>query len=396
MNMPIRNIKCVAKTLYGLENILAAEIGELKGQNIQILNRAVQFETDKAGLYRLNLCSRLALSILVDVAQFWARDEQNFYKQLKKIQWEDILSVDKSFMINTTIPRSKIFTHSQYIGLKAKDAIADYFTEKFGRRPNVDTQNPDVKINLYINGNKCSVSLDSSGEPLFKRGYRVATGPAPLNEVLAAGIIKLSGWHGQQPFYDPMCGSGTLLIEAAMIAHNIPPGMKRRFGFQNWVNYDAQLWDYVFKTEADKVTDNKVSITGSDKDSSVLDKARENIASAFLEDTISVKRQDFFQSEWTKADPPFIVINPPYNKRLQQDQVTAFYQRIGQTLKFNYSGGEAWIISSELRALKHIGLRPTKKIKLINGALECQLNQYLLFKGKRADYKAKQAKDGQQ
>lgn len=380
-----KTYNCIAKTFFGLEEILADELAVLQCNNIQVLNRAVKFTCDKKTLYRVNLRTRLAISILVEWENFWARDEENFYKKIKQIEWDHVLSPEKTFMIKTTIPRSKVFKHSQFAGLKAKDAIADYFTEKHGKRPDVDTVDPDVKIQVYINGNKCSVSLDSSGEPLFKRGYRVNTGSAPINEVLAAGIIELSGWTPNQIFYDPMCGSGTFLIEAAMKAHNIPAGMKRRFGFQNWMNYTPGLWEQVFKEETEKVTDLQVQILGSDRNARVLEVARENISEAFLEDSIRVSKKDFFDAEWSKEDMPFIIFNPPYDKRLREKDVVDFYKKIGDKLKFGYPGTEAWIISSQVEAMKFIGLRPSKKLKLFNGPLECKLMQFEMYKGSRRE-----------
>ena len=380
-----KEYSCVAKTLSGLEPILADELLALQATDVKQLKRAVSFTCDKKTLYRVNLCSRFAISVLVEWADFWARDENNFYEQVKKINWEDVLSVEKTFMITATIGQSKVFTHSQYMGLKTKDAIADYFMEKFGKRPDVNTLDPDVKINVYIRGNKVILSLDSSGEPLFKRGYRSETGYAPINEVLAAGIIELSGWDRQQTFYDPMCGSGTFLVEAALMAHNVPPGMKRRFGFQNWINYSSGLWDQVFKEETANVTDAQVQIIGSDKDGKVLDKARENIAAAFVEDSVRVSRKDFFATEWQKDEMPHIIMNPPYDKRLREKDAIAFYKQIGDTLKFNYPGAEAWILSANLNAMKFVGLRPNTTIQLYNGPLECKLCQYKLYKGSKKD-----------
>jgi len=385
---------CIAKTFFGLEAILADELTGLQCTEIHVLNRAVKFTCDKKTLYRVNLRSRFAISILVEWANFWARNEEDLYKKVKSIEWEHILSPAKTFMIKTTIPDSEVFRHSQFIGLKAKDAIADYFTEKEGKRPDVDTIDPDVKIQLHINGNKCSISLDSSGEPLFKRGYRINGGKAPINEVLAAGMIQLSGWKPNQTFYDPMCGSGTFLIEAAMIAHNIAPGMKRRFGFQNWINYTPALWEQVFKEETEKVTDSGVKIYGSDKIETVLGFARDNISSAFLEDSIIVSKKNFFTAEWEKDELPFIMFNPPYNKRLSEDDVIGFFKKIGDTLKFNYPGTEAWVISSEFELMKFIGLRPSRKIKLFNGPLECRVMKFEMYKGKKGSAKANQKEEG--
>lgn len=379
----MKHYSCIAKTFFGLEQILADELTALQCTKIKVLNRAVAFTCDKKTLYRVNLRSRFAISVLVDWADFYARDEDNFYKQMLKINWDDVLNIEKTFMIRTNIARSDVFQNSQFMGLRAKDAIADFFMTKYGKRPDVDTVDPDVKIHVYINGNKVFVSLNSSGESLFKRGYRVAMSQAPINEVLAAGIIELSGWQANKTFYDPMCGSGTFLIEAAMKAHNIPPGMKRRFGFQNWMNYTPELWDVVYKEEVEKITDSSVKIIGSDNDRKVLEMARENISAAFLEDSILVSKKDFFEKEWAKSEMPFLVFNPPYDKRLKESEIIEFYKKIGDTLKFNYPGTQAWIISSNLDAMKHIGLRPSKKIKLFNGPLECRLGKYEMYKGSR-------------
>lgn len=379
----MKKYTCVAKTMLGLEDILADELEALNCSDVQVLNRAVSFTCDKATLYRVNLRSRFAISILVEWANFWARDEENYYKQIKRLNWDSLLSPDRTFMIQANIVRTKIFSHSQFMALKAKDAIVDFFQEKYGKRPSVDTVEPSLKINIHINGNKVSISLNSSGEPLFKRGYRVSMTRAPINEVLAAGIIELSGWNGQQPFYDPMCGSGTFLVEAGIKAHNIPPGMKRRFGFQKWLNYTPALWDSIYKEEVDKITDSNVRIYGSDKDAKAIEFCRNNIESSFLEDSLITSRKDFFKYDWDKDEMPFLIMNPPYDKRLRENDVIDFYKKIGDKLKFSYAGTQAWIISSNIQAMKFIGLRPSKRIKLFNGPLECRLCQYEMYSGSK-------------
>lgn len=370
--------------MYGLENVLSDELEDCGAEDVTILNRAVSFIADKVILYKVNLRSRTAISILVEQASFWLKNEDDLYKKVKQVNWGHLLNINKTFMVRATV-NSTLFTNSQFVAYRTKDAIADWFMDDQGKRPNVDTKNPDLKIQIHISDRKCTISLDSSGDPLFKRGYRQSRVIAPINESLAAGILLLAGWNGQCPLLDPMCGSGTFLIEAAMIAHNIPPGMKRRFGFQNWLNYDAELWDSIFKEEVAKITDNNVQILGYDRDQEALQSARENVTTAFVEDSITLKKQDFFESEWFKEEKPWIFMNPPYDERLQEDDVIQFYKDIGNQLKFNYSGAEAWIISSNLRALKYVGLRPSKKIKLFNGPLECRLNNFQMYRGSKKD-----------
>jgi len=381
-----KTYNCVAKTMFGLENVLADELEEYGAENVQILNRAVSFDANKATLYRVNLRSRTAISVLVEQVSFWMKHEDDLYKKIKQINWGNLLSVEKTFMIRATV-NSRMFSHSQFVAYRAKDAIADWFMEDRDRRPNVDTKNPDLKIQVHISDRKCTISLDSSGDPLFKRGYRQSRVLAPINESLAAGILLLAGWTGNRPLLDPMCGSGTFLIEAGMIAHNIPPGMKRRFGFQSWINYDPDLWDMVFKEEVAKITDSPVKIFGYDRDQEALASARDNVTTAFLEDSIVLKKQDFFESEWEREEKPLIVMNPPYDERLQEEDVIHFYKQIGNQLKFQYTGAEAWIISSNLHALKHVGLRPTKKVKMYNGPLECKLNYYQMYRGSKKEMK---------
>jgi len=375
-------LKCLAKTLYGLEDVLAEELSTMGMQNVRTLNRAVSFTTNWYGLYQSNVACRTALAILVEVATFPCHSEEQLYQSIKNIDWEDFLTIDQKFMVRATLNHSTI-QHSQYAALKVKDAIVDQFREKIGSRPDVDTRDADLHIGVHISNNKCTLSLDSSGQSLFKRGYRKQTGIAPINECLAAGIIDLIGFKGERDFYDPMCGSGTFLIEAAIKAHNAPSGMRREFGFQNWMNYDKSLFAKVIDKEANSVTDIQCKISGADLDREVLNAARANITSAFMEDSIVVGKKDFFNSEVNLKENTLVVFNPPYDKRLSQVDVHDYYSRIGDTLKRNYKGCEVWIISAHLDALKHVGLKASKKIKLFNGPLEARLQQYFLYSGSR-------------
>ena len=293
------------------------------------------------------------------------------------------MEVDGSLAVNATV-FSDYFTHSQYIALKTKDAIVDRFRDKEGIRPDVDLDHPTLRINVHIDRNICTISLDSSGESLHKRGYKVASTIAPINEVLAAGMIMLSGWNGQCDFLDPMCGSGTILTEAAMIACNIPPNLNREeFGFETWPDFDVDLFELIEASALKKIRDFHFKIYGYDTDAEVLSKAKENIKSANLSEFISVSQQDFFESKKENDRPMYLVFNPPYDERISVSDIEEFYGKIGTTLKHNYPGTQAWMITSNMEALKHVGLRPSRKIKLFNGKLEGKFVRYEMYAGSK-------------
>lgn len=375
------NFEIQLKTFSGLEEILAKEVLQLGGKNVAIKKRAVTCEGDLGFLYKANFSLRTALKIIKPIYKFKASNIETFYRKLLDFAWENYFSASQTFLIDATI-HSEYFTHSQFVTLKMKDAIADRFRNKYHKRPDVDTQNPDVKFNLHIDNEWITISLDSSGEPLFKRGYRIANITAPINEVLAAGILHLAQFSGKENFLDPMCGSGTFLIEAAMIAANIPPQIHRKeFGFMKWNDFDNELWQKIQQFRLDKIRDFNNKIVGYDIDERALSAAKGNIQSANMEDFIELKKLNFFDSR-KEISPLIIVFNPPYDERLAINQKD-FYQNIGDTLKQNYPNTFSWFITSDLSAEKQVGLRPSRKIKLYNGKLECKLLRYDVYEGSK-------------
>ncbi|WP_338764940.1 THUMP domain-containing protein [Bernardetia sp. ABR2-2B] len=406
-----------AQTMFGLDEILFQEIKDLGAKNVKLNNRAVTFEGDLRMMYKANLCLRTALRVLVPIAEFEVKDEHDLYEKVKNIDWEKYLSVKETLAINCTLS-TNIFTHSRYIEQKTKDAIVDKFREKYDKRPSVDILDPDLRIQLYIKNNVCTVMLNSSGDPLYKRGYRDKTNLAPMNEVLAAGLIMLSKWDKKSDFIDPMCGSATLSIEAALMAANIPAGSFRPlFGFEKWSNFDADLWEEVFDEEMEKInTDSMPYILAGEISKNVARKAAANIAEANLKKYIYLKDiafQDLMPPERTeeeieeqkkqeakdeaenvswfkrrKADRGVIIINPPYGERMDKDEdINNFYAEIGDTLKQNWAGYTAWIITSNMEAAKHIGLSSKPKLKMYNGALECRFMRFEIYEGSRKDEK---------
>lgn len=379
----------LAKTFKGLEDVLAKELIELGANNVQIQRRAVAFSGDKRMLYTANFCLRTASRVLVPIATFKAKKTDEIYEQVKQVDWAQYMNTRTSFAIDATV-YSDLFRHSQFVTYRVKDAIVDWWMEHGGVRPNVQLTNPDLYLNVHIAGDMVTLSLDSSGESLHKRGYRVANTQAPINEALAAGMLLLAGWNGQSDFYDPMCGSGTLLIEAALIARNIAPGIYRKgFAFEKWVDFDADLFEDVSSDDS-RERDFSHKIYGSDAGFYAMQVAMKNVKSAGLQRDIEVKQirvQELKLAE-KNTEGALIMINPPYGERLAQDRdVLRLYQDMGTTLKHQFSGATAWIISSNEEALKCVGLRPAKKIHLVNGDLECLFNKYELFKGDRKTWK---------
>ncbi len=368
------------KTFYGLEEVLAQEIKHLGGSEVEIRNRAVACRGDLMFLYKLNYSLRTALKIIVPVAQFTARNEDELYYRAIRVEWENYISSEDSFHIDFTI-FSEHFNHSQFAMLKVKDAIVDRLKKVYGKRPNISTDEKALKLNLHIQNHKVTLSLDSSGEPLYKRGYRVETGPAPMNEVLAAGLIALSGWQAGAHLLDPMCGSGTLAIEAALYAYNVPSQLHRDyFGFMNWKNYEAEAWEKIKEIRIAKMKEFPYTITASDEDSTAIEMTRINAEKADVLDFLTLKNQDFFESH-KEHSPLYIIMNPPYNERIPIEE--SFYKKIGDTLKHHYPNTKLWIISSDLRIDKKIGLKPSRKIKLFNGKLECKFLEYESYEGSR-------------
>lgn len=377
--------KMIAKTMMGLEGILADELRECGATEIELLNRAVAFEGDMKVLYRANYTCRTALAILKPFAEFEASNEQELYDQVYQIKWEKIMDVDGTFMIDSTTT-GEVFTHSYYAALKTKDAIVDRFRRNFGRRPSIDTENAQFKFNLHIADTHVTLLMNSSGESLHKRGYRQAVGIAPINEVLAAGMIKLSGWKCDCNFYDPMCGSGTLLIEAAMLANNIPAQYYRSdFAFKRWKEFNLGVWKSVKAEEDRKIGDGDFDheIWGNDIDLTVLEQAEKN-----LEYTKLHKDVMLFHGSFENQEPPegrtMIVTNPPYGERIKIDDLNAMYTQLGDTFKRLYGERcDVWLITSDFEAMKHIGLKPSKKIPLLNGSLDCRFLHFELYEGSK-------------
>ncbi|NVJ63876.1 MAG: class I SAM-dependent RNA methyltransferase [Flavobacteriaceae bacterium] len=372
----------IAKTLYGFEELLEKELRSLGASKTEIGVRNVSFEGDNGFMYKANLNLRTAIKIIKPIYEFRVRNEEDLYKQVYSLALEHYLSEDQSFAIDTTLA-TDLFSHSLYVSQKAKDAIVDKFRKKTGRRPSIDIKNPDVKFNLHIQRNHCTLSLDSSGSSLHHRGYRTATNIAPINEVLAAGILLLSGWDGRGHFLDPMCGSGTFLIEAAMIACNIPANINRKgFAFEKWKDFDSELYQKIVETSLNKVKDFHYTIKGYDKAPSAVRKAIDNAENANLSEYITVEQTSFFESKKDTEGPLHMVFNPPYGERLSID-MEEFYASIGDTLKQSYPGTKAWMISSNLDALKHVGLKTSRKIKLFNSQLESRLVCYDMYQGSK-------------
>lgn len=366
-----------------MEHLLELELRSLGASNIEIGVRNVSFEGDKGFMYKANLCCRTAIKILKPIYSFNVFKEEDLYKSVYDFPWEDYMDVNQTLAIDSTV-FSKYFSHSQYVALKTKDAIVDRFRDREGSRPSIDLDHPHLRIHIHIDRNIATLSLDSSGDSLHKRGYKTANVFAPINEVLAAGIIMLSGWEGHTDFLDPMCGSGTFLIEAAMIACNIPANINRpEFGFESWKDFDEDLYNIIEEASLKRIRDFHHNIIGYDSNASSVRKALENIRSANLSEFIEVREQDFFESEKEGDKPLHIVFNPPYDERLGIDDVEAFYGEIGSTLKHGYPGSKAWFITSNLEGLKNVGLRPFKRIKLYNGKLESRLVGYEMYEGSK-------------
>lgn len=380
----------VAKTLFGFEDILAKELTQLGAMQVEKGIRNVSFVGDKGFMYKANVGLRTAIKILKPIKSFRVAREEDLYNNVKNIKWEDYLKSNGSLAVDATVHHS-VFTHSKYTALKTKDAIVDRFREQDGNRPNIDLRFPDLKINVHIDRQRCTISLDTSGESLHRRGYKTATNIAPINEVLAAGLIIMSGWDGQSDFMDPMCGSGTILAEAAMIACNIPPNlMRKEFAFERWQDWDVDLFEKIEESLLKKTRDFHHKIVGYDKSPSAVKKAKDNIKNAHLDEFIRIQHEDFFKTQKAGSEKLHMVFNPPYGERLENLDIEAFYGDIGTTLKHGYPNTDAWLVTSNIEALKYIGLRPSRKIKVFNAKLESRLVKYEMYEGSR---KAKKQND---
>lgn len=370
------------KTLFGLEEMLTAELKALGVSDLNPGNRIVHGKVDLKGLYRINLEARLALRILVNLFSFRVKNPDELYDKVKEYPWEKVIDVEETFAIDFTV-HSSLFTHGKFASLKVKDAIVDRIRDKRGRRPNVDIENPSYRINLHISEHFINLAIDASGDSLHKRGYRTATVAAPINEVLAAGMVKLSGWTGDVDFIDPMCGSGTLPIEAGLIARNIPAlWFREDFGFMNWANFDAVLWDEIREEARSRFKSFSGNIYAYDRSSKARSIAEYNMKNAHLDKWIETQGLTFEKVK-PRSSKGVLLINPPYGERMKKDDIISFYKMIGDQLKQNFSGWEAWIITSNLEALKFIGLKADKKLKLFNGPLEVNVAKYSLFEGDR-------------
>ncbi len=376
----------VVKTFKGLEDVLFGELEELGATDIKKGNRMVEFIGDKTMMYKANFHLRTALRVLKPIAEFEVANESELYKSIQTIDWSEYFDLKNTFAVDSVV-NSKEFSHSKYVALKVKDAIVDQFREKYEKRPYVDTEDPDVRISIHISNTSCTVSLDSSGESLHKRGYRTKTNKAPLNEVLAAGMILMSGWDKKCTFIDPMCGSGTLLIEAAMIANNIPPGIyKQKFGFETWKDFDNELLEQIYEEENEE-NDSDVKIIGADISEIAIRMAKENIANASLKRKIElhIKPIENFDPIKVKGENGILITNPPYGERITKNEINSFYKVLGDIFKNRFKGFEAWLLSSNLDAIKNIGLKPSKKQILFNGALACKFLNYSIYEGSKKD-----------
>ena len=375
----------IAKTLEGLEEVLAQELIELGANNVEKGRRMVSFTGDKRMMYLANFSLRTAIRILKPLSHFTATNPDEVYEQVKRIPWERYLSTQQTFAVDEVV-FSNEFRHSKFVAYRVKDAIADYFMERDGKRPGVRVTGPDVLINIHIAETSCTLSLDASGESLHRRGYRQATLEAPLNEVLAAGIILMSGWRGECDFIDPMCGSGTLPIEAALIARNIAPGVFRQgYAFEKWPDFDKELFEEIYNDDQNEREFNH-HIYGYDNNPRAIEVATRNVKAAGLSRNITLKQQPFQAFEQPK-EKSILITNPPYGERISSPDLLGLYQMIGERLKHAFTGGSAWILSYRDECFDQIGLKPTQKIPLMNGALQCQLRQYELFEGKYKQFR---------
>lgn len=381
-----KSFQMVAKTFQGLEDVLRDELISLGAENVEMGRRMVSFEGDLSIMYKANLCCRTALRILKPIEKFTATDPDDLYDIVRDIEWEKYMTPDTTFSIDSTV-NSDEFTHSKYVTYRVKDGIVDHFRDKYGKRPSIRVSGADLMLNVHIFEDRITISLDSSGEPLSKRGYRVEQTAAPINEVLAAGIIMKTGWQGDSNFADPMCGSGTFLIEAALIAANINPGIYRKqFAFERWPDFDQELFEDIYNDDSAE-RDFNFKIYGGDIDPDAVSIARKNVHEAKVEDMIELTCRPM--SDWVdNPEPGILVMNPPYGERLKSDDIVSLFKGIGSCLKKNFAGWTAWLIGPDNEAFGNIGLKPTLKIPFLNGSLECSLREYVLFDGRYDEFRA--------
>ncbi len=386
-----KGVDLTAKTLAGLENVLADELKELGASSVEVGNRVVFFRGDKALMYKANYLCRTALRVLKPIGVFSVKNEQELYEKVKRIDWPTLFDVEKTFVVSASVFHSSL-TNSLYVALKTKDAIADQFREKLGKRPFVSKENAQMHINVHISQDECTISLDSSGDSLHKRGYRVAVDKAPLNEVLAAGMIKLSGWKQDGDFIDPMCGSGTIPIEAAMMAMHIPAGYYRKhFSFEHWNDFDSELLEKIKKEASEEICEYDNPIIASDKSYKAFGIARSNLRNAGLHKDIMLLNKPFAKVN-PESGKGILIFNPPYGLRLEEDELIELYKHIGDVLKNRFQGYEAWIITGNLEVAKFIGLRPSRKIILYNGPLESRFIKFEMYSGSKKAAKSLDSK----
>lgn len=380
-----KEFEMVATCMQHVEPLLEKELIELGAKRLEVNTRAIVFRGDLRLMYKLNLCLRTALKVLVPIYTFRASNEDQLYQGAKQFEWEKLFTPQQTFTLDAAV-HSHLFKHSQFAMLKVKDAIVDRFREQGQKRPNVARENANIRIHFHLRGDQVNLALDSSGDPLFKRGYKREHHKAPMNECLAAAMVLLSNWKDDQTLLDPMCGSATIAIEAALIAANIAPNLNReRFGFEHWWNYDGGLLSDVLEEVRRQSQPIRSKIIARDKDQRSLRQARVNVNFSGMRKFITVEEGDFFKAE-KPSEKGMMIFNPPYGERLgEEDQMKGFYQEIGDRLKHTYTGWKACLISSDLEAMKFIGLKPDEKIPLMNGQLECQMRKYTLFEGKRVE-----------
>ena len=375
-----KNFKIIVKTFHGLEKVLSEELKVIGAENIELQRRAVSCEGDNKILYKINFYSRTALKVLKPVLEFQAKNDVELYDGIYHFDWSQFIDNKNTIAIDTVV-LSNFFKHSKYVAYKVKDAIVDQFKKKNGKRPSVNTLNPDLRINAHISNDVCTVSLDSSGESLHRRGYRTDGGIAPLNEILAAGMIMLSGWKADSDFIDPMCGSGTIAIEAALFAHKIPPGIFRdEFGFEKWIDFEESLYDEIVNEEYDEA-EFKYQIYASDISQEAVKIALQNIKNASLAKKIELKISPFDKILPNNTDKGIVIMNPPYGERIKNNNLVYFYKSIGDHLKKNFNNYDAWILAPKNEANINIGLHPLKKITLYNGSIECLYQKYKIYEG---------------
>jgi methylase len=376
----------IAKTFMGLEEVLAQELTQLGANNVKIGRRMVSFTGDKEMMYRANFQLHTAIRILKPIKHFRASSADDVYEAVKNIDWSNYIERGKTFSVDSVV-YSEEFRNSRFVTYKVKDAIVDQFRETTGTRPNISISNPDIRLHIHISDDQATLSLDSSGESLHRRGYRQETTEAPLNEVLAAGMILKTGWKGEKDFIDPMCGSGTLLIEAALIARNISPGVFRKeFAFEKWNDFDAELFDNIYNDDS-REREFEHHIYGYDIDMRAVNTALLNVrAAGFLKD-ITVKEGDFKNFK-TPEKPAIMITNPPYGERISTPNLLGTYKMIGERLKHAFAGNEAWVLSYREECFEQIGLKPSIKIPLFNGSLECEFRKYAIFDGKMREFRS--------